>query len=437
MSSNKIDQKRRSLLMTLGALKFLPAANALSLLGTTNLHAATGKKYFITIRTIFDMRDAAKTNYNQDLSPLAPFQNKLAVATGLGSNGDGSEYHNGKQKRFATACTPGNKDNTTRGGGSFNGKSFDLVVGEHLKNLYGTKESLLVLGAFPYSDLRTTFESFSFLNQNQYIAPTYNFNNINTAILNSANRCDANRTKYDVEALRKENMLMEALLQDYESVQRNKSQNLKEQLQNIQNKYDELKKNNQKVIDNGGFIEGDCFDYQQNPVAYNYTRGSTVNANYERQLLAMNHTAANALASNYCRSVSLNYNFSGHAQGNVSAYHEFTHPGGFSRPPSNNELLSLDELSSFQINMFAQLLRELEKAGILNDTVVIYSPHERPTHNHTDVPVLAYGANNAGNYSLAGRGLFVHDVGRDILKAFGVGKDDDFGGEKSKGGVFS
>jgi hypothetical protein len=84
--------------------------------------------------------------------------------------------------------------------------------------------------------------------------------------------------------------------------------------------------------------------------------------------------------------------------------------------------------------MLAHLLRELADFGILDDTLVVYSPHERPTHDHADVPVIAINGPRPGGRT---SNLRVTDSNRDVLAWAGVPGADDFGGERSRGGVLT
>lgn len=435
---NNIDLTRRKLLLSLGVLKFLSAAHVIKLLMDSKMAYAAdnSKKYFITIRTIFDLREAARTTYQNDLAPLASFQGELGVFVGLGSNGGGSEYHNGKQKRFATASTPQNRTETTFGGGAYDGVSFDIVVGQHLKKTLGAAQDYLILGAFPYTNAFTTFETFSFSNKNLYVTPQYDLNKVYNDIKNGTNSCAAERKKYDINILKNQNKILDAVAKEYAVAVKSSPDRIKSQLTEIEKKYAGLIKANQKIIGNDGYAEGDCVEISDTPIAHTYIgdQGRTnIPDIYDQQVRKMNHLAAVALYSNFTKSVSLNYNFSGHDQPGVGYFHGATHASSFGGD-QNAGNKSLDELSQFQINMFAHLINELKALDILKDTIIIYSPHERPTHNHGDVPVISYGM-KAGGANLAGRGLYVHDIAADILQAFGVPNYNNFGGEKAKGGI--
>ena len=423
---------RREFLFALGLLKSIGPLQLLALMSKVDqAYAASDRQYLVTIRTIFDLWDKGRTNFGADLQPLSVYQSQMTVVTGLDAMGDGSEYHNGKQKRFATASRPKNRDNTTYGGGAYDGKSFDVVVGQYLKNKYKTRESLLVLGAFPYSSLATTFESISFANKNQYIKPEYNMGRVVNNVKGDSKVCGT-QNPMTVEELTKENKVIESLLVDISRAGASVGGDVKEQVQVFESKFVGVRDANQQKIQDAVDFQNTCVNIRANPVAHSYTRGSTVPGKYETQCKAMNHAGALALSLNYTRSVTLNYNFSGHGQGGVRAYHDYTHPGGFSRPPSSDERRALNHLSSFQINMFAHLLKELSDLGILNKTLVVYSPHERPVHDHRDVPVIAYGSNRKG---IRTSSRYNHDVGRDVLEHFSVPNAGNFGGETARGGI--
>ena len=423
---------RRQFLFALGLMKSIGPLQLLALLHKVDMaYAASDRQYLITIRTVFDLKDAGRTNFGADLQPLAAYQNQMTAVSGLAADGGGSEYHNGKQKRYATACTPGSRNNATYGGGSYNGKSFDLVAGQHLKSKYGSKENLLVLGAFPYSSLATTFEGISFANKSQYIRPEYNMAKVVNNIKGDSKVCGSQNPMTAIE-LTKENKVIESLMLDISRSGSKVSGEVKEQLQTFEAKFSDVRAGNLRKIAEAEEFNNTCVNIRTNPVGHSYTRGSTVAGKYETQCKAMNHAAGLALSLNYTRSVTLNYNFSGHGQGGVRAYHNYTHPGGFTRSPTAEEKRALTEISSFQINMFAHLLKELSNLGILNKTLVVYSPHERPTHNHRDVPIIAYGSNRKGVRRVSRE---VHDVGRDVLEHFSVPNAANFGGEKAKGGI--
>ena len=139
------------------------------------------------------------------------------------------------------------------------------------------------------------------------------------------------------------------------------------------NVFADLKSENEVIINNGGKIKGDCFEFPTGAAQHQYIDGGQFNhvpQEFDQRVRTMNHTAAVALASNYTRSVTLNYGFSGHYQSNVPNFHGYTHSS------DNNAKPALDEISSFQINMLAHLYRELESLGILSETLVVFSVHD-------------------------------------------------------------
>ncbi|MCU0675902.1 MAG: DUF1552 domain-containing protein [Myxococcota bacterium] len=146
--------KRRSLLRSLG----LAGAGALAMPALSRLDFLTaranaqGRKRVVFVRTLFDFRDRGRTTVLGDLTPLAPWNDRLTIVTGLDADGGGSEYHNGKQIRFLTSCTPTNRSGQSFGGGRFDGKSADVVVGEHLQAAHGSRVGTLILGAYPYTE---------------------------------------------------------------------------------------------------------------------------------------------------------------------------------------------------------------------------------------------------------------------------------------------
>lgn len=432
--THKID--RRQFLVGMGLLKTLGPIQLLSLLGKLDqAYAASDRKYLITIRTIFDFWDKSRTNFNNDLGPLKSYQSQMTIATGLGAMGDGGEYHNGKQKRYATACRPGNRDNTTYGGGAFNGKSFDVVVGQHLRSQHKSKVDVLVLGAFPYSSLQTTFETISFANKSQYIRPEYDMNRVLNNIKGDSKVCGSQPVNQTPELLGKENKVIDQVMLDISRTQAGLDTETKEQLQSLESKFAGVKATNEQKIQDAVDFAATCIKIRENPLSHSYSRGATVASKFDPQLRAMNHRAALALKLNYARSVTLNYNFSGHGQGGVRGYHDHTHPGGFTRSPTTEERNALYEISAFQVQMFAHLLKELADMGILNETLIVYSPHERPTHDHRDVPIVAYGANRKGTFAVSNR--YNHDVGRDVLSHFSVPNAGSFGGETARGGILA
>jgi len=422
---------RRTLLRALGLLgagAALPSLSTLSEIGTAR---AQTKRNLVFVRTLFDFRREERTGFSADLAPLSPWSSDLTLIQGLSANGDGSEYHNGKQIRFATSCTPTNRTNRTHGGGHYDGKSVDVVVGEHLQSMSASRHPYLILGAYPYSDpdLRATFETISFLNKNQYVRPQYDLADIRAQIGTYARFCDepAEET-VDVDALRNENRVLESVMLDIQRSRLGRSAELAAQAENLERQFAALRTENTRRIDGAPT----CLTLRDSPLSHDYSRHSIVSSNFDTRVRGMNYTAAMALRTNFSNVVTLNYNFSGHGQSRVPAFHEMTHPGGFSRPPSSDELDNLDGLSAFQVQMFAHLLRELGDFGVLEDTLVVYSPHERPVHDHVDVPVIAYGATRGGSHTSDRR---IQDLCKDLLDHFGVPNSDAFGGETSRGGV--
>jgi hypothetical protein len=384
----------------------------------------------IIIRTLFDLRDASRTNLSQDLAPLAPWSDRLLVVNGLDTKGDGSEYHNGKQIRFATACTPTDRTGQSYGGGAFDGKSVDVVAGQHLQSVQGSRTANLILGAYPYSDssLHTTFESISFASRLQYVRPEYDLAAVGRDIHAYAGACEDTGPSVDVAGLQQEIRVLEAVMADLSRSRGRASAEIAAQVEALEAQYAAIRADHERAIAS----DVPCMPLRSSPLAYSYVRHEAIPEIFDTRLREMNFLAALALKTNYTSAVTLNYNFSGHGQPGIPAYHDYTHPGGFSRPPNGAELVTLDVLSSFQVNMFAHLLRELADLGILNDTLVVYSPHERPTHNHADVPVIAFNSGAAGQRT---SGLQVPDMCRDILQWAGVPGADNFGGERSRGGV--
>lgn len=428
---------RRTLLRALGLLSAGAVATPVTFfdaLGRSNraYAAASGQKYLIIVRTLFDFRREERTNFGQELSPLTPWQSELSLVQGLSANGDGSEYHNGKQIRFATSCTPTNRTNQTTGGGAYDGKSVDIVTGEYLQGLSGCRNPYLILGARPYSvaGLHATFETISFANKNQYVRPEYDLANVRTQIDSYATYCGEQQEEVNTNLLEKQNRVLEKVMLDLQRSREFKTDEIKGQAENLERQFDALRDENLQRI-NGA---PDCVTARSQPLTHSYNRHAIMTQGYDTTVRTMNYTAALSLKTNFTNVVTLNYNFSGHGQPNVPGFHEMTHPGGFSRPPTSQELDNLEGLSAFQVQMFAHLLRELDDFGILDETMVIYSPHERPTHDHRDVPLIAYGAPRTGTYASNRR---VQDVCKDILDCFGVPNASNFGGETSAGGVIS
>lgn len=431
---NRFRLDRRSLLKSAGLLKLLPPSTILSMMSRSALaQNATDKKYLVTIRCAFALREKEKTTFNADLSPLSDFSEKLRVATDLAVDyeGDGGEYHGRKQVRFGTSCTP--SDYLNKGGGAFDGQSFDFAAGTHLKTIHSSKEACLILGCYPYQDARllATFGSFSFYDKNQAVTPQYDLDVVMEDIKKNVAACEGAQIPVDVSKLKSNNLLIESVMQEYNMLSKKSTAEVKEKLQAIEQRFADLKSENDAIINNGGKVKGDCFEFPKGPAEHQYVNGGQFNhvpQGFDQRVRTMNHTAAIALASNYTRSVTLNYGFSGHYQSNVPNYHGYTHSS------DNNAKPALDEISSFQINMLAHLYRELENLGILSETLVVFSVHERPTHNHKDSPIIIYGATTPGIQSY-GRSLNVDDVGADVLKVFGVDGANNFGGEVSKGGI--
>ncbi len=423
---------RRSMLRALGLLGAGAALPSLGMLGGLGRARAQTRQNLVIVRTLFDFRRNERTSFSGDLAPLAPWSSEMTLVQGLSANGDGSEYHNGKQIRFATSCTPTNRTNRTTGGGHFDGKSVDVVVGEHLQATSASRHPYLVLGAYPYSDssLHATFETISFLNKNQYIRPQYDLDDVRTQIGMHAPFCGSAVETVDVDALENENRVLEAVMMDLQRSRVGRSDEVRAQTENLERQFDARRTENSRRI--GGAPT--CLSVRDSPLAHAYSRHSIVTADFDNRVRQMNYTAALSLRSNFSNVVTLNYNFSGHGQSRVPSFHEMTHPGGFSRPPSSAELENLDGLSAFQVQMFAHLLRELSDFGVLGNTLVVYSPHERPVHDHVDVPLVAYGASRRGIHTSRRR---IQDVNKDLLEHFGVPNADDFGGETSEGGVLS
>ncbi|MBX3250479.1 MAG: DUF1552 domain-containing protein [Myxococcales bacterium] len=425
---------RRHLLRTLGlagaACATTPALGRFGL-GLMNRVKAQSRKRVVIIRTLFDLRDRGRTNLANDLGPLSQWGDRVMIATGLGISGDGSEYHNGKQVRFATSCRPvGRPSHTNGGGGAFDGASVDVVAGEHLRGQQGSRTGSLILGAYPYSDtgLHTTFETISFASRLQYVRPEYNLAAVSGAIASFASFCSDTHVAVDVEGLRRENRAIEAVMLDLSRSRRGAGEQIAGQVEALEAQFAALREDNERTIAS----DVPCSTFRTRPLGHSYTRHHSVPEAFDGRLRQMNHVAALALRTNYTSVVTLNYNFSGHGQPGIPGYHDYTHPGGFSRAPSAAELAALDGLSHFQVEMFAHLLRELQDFGILNDTLVVYSPHERPTHDHRDVPVIAVNSGSTGQRAIA---RSVPDVNRDILEWVGVPAAGNFGGETSRGGV--
>ena len=437
--------KRRSLLRSLG----LVGAGTLAMPGLSHLDfsagsagsaadfltaraRAQGRKRVVFVRTLFDFRDRGRTTVLGDLAPLAPWNDRLTIVTGLDADGGGSEYHNGKQIRFLTSCTPTNRTGQSFGGGRFDGKSADVVVGEHLQAAHGSRVGTLILGAYPYTDssLHTTFETVSFTSRLQYVRPEYDFAAVRTAIASYADFCGAEDVRVDVPALEREIRVLEAVMADLARSRRGLGAEVSAQVEALEAQYAALREDRRRAIAN----DSECIAPRTSPFAHTYDRHPATPAIFDGRLRDMNHTAALALATRYASAVTLNYSFSGHGQPGVPGYHDHTHPGGFARAPNGNELADLDGLSRFQVQMLAHLLRELADFGILDDTLVVYSPHERPTHDHADVPVVAINGPRPGGRA---SNLRVTDLNRDVLAWAGVPGADDFGGERSRGGVLT
>lgn len=425
---------RRSFLLSLGLLSTLSPFDFLSLLSRANQAYALGtKKYFVFVRSVFSLRNKNRTNFNNDLGPLAPWSANLSVVQGLTTKGDGSEYHNGKNIRYATCCQPGNRNNRNLGGGAYDGKSVDVVVGEYLAPLLKARHPYLVLGAYPYSNggLACTFGTVTFANKNQYVNPQYNMPNIvNQALAHGRSCSGGGGGQIDSQLLINENKVVEQVLADLTRSKLRRKVETAGQVEQLEGQFLALREDNKRKLNS----DNTCTTFRETPLAHSYNRHNIVRGAYDTQLRRMNHAAALSLKSNLSRVVTLNYDFSGHSQPNVPGFHEMTHPGGFSRPPTNQELANLDGLSAFQMEMVAHLLKELGDMGLLNETLLVFSPHERPTHNHADVPVIAYGAAKLGQYE---RQLSTQDMCKDILDQFGVPNSNNFGGEGSKGGVLS
>lgn len=428
--------KRRNLLKSLGlagaacavapALRHLPEPLA-------RKAAAQSSKRLVIVRSCFDLRDKGRTHVGADLAPLAPWSSRLLTVTGLNTSGDGSEYHNGKQIRFATSCTPTNRTMQNYGGGAFDGKSVDRVVGEHLQAAQGSRVPGLILGAYPYSvsDLHTTFETITFASRVQYLRPEYDYGAVQRAAVDFAGGCtEVEGPPVDEVGLRRENRILELVLADLGRSRRGTSSEVAGQVEMLEAQFDALRQDNLRELEGAGATT--CMPLRMSKLGHDYARDGRVPEAFDPQVREMNFTAALALKANYTSAVTLNYNFSGHGQPGVPGYHEYTHPGGFSRPPNGEELASLDALSAFQIQMLAHLVRELEDFGILDDTLIVYSTHERPTHDHDDVPVIALNAGPTGQRALERQ---VTDMNRDILEWVGVPQAANFGGETSRGGV--
>lgn len=422
--------KRRHFLRGLGAAALTPALANLDHLGAI-AHAQSPKRV-VFVRTLFDFRDRGRTTVLADLAPLAPWLDRLTVVTGLDAVGDGSEYHNAKQIRFLTSCTPTNRTFQTFGGGAFDGKSADLVVGDHLQSQHGSRIGTLLLGAYPYSDssLHTTFESVSFTSKRQYVRPEYDLGAVRSAIAGYADFCTGSEAHVDVPALEREIRVIDSLLADLARSRRNVDAEVRTQVEALEAQWAALRDDRRRAIES----DPECLTARTTPLTHDYDRHAATPAAFDARVREMNHAAALALRTRYASAVTLNYNFSGHGQPGVPGYHDHTHPGGFSRPPNGNELADLDGLSRFQVQMLAHLLRELADFGILDDTLVVYSPHERPTHDHADVPVIAINGPRTGTRTSDRR---IHDLARDVLAWAGVPGADDFGGERSRGGVLT
>lgn len=431
---NKLTFNRRSMLKSVGLLHLLPPSYLISAFNQSALaQTAVDKKYLITVRCSFGLREASKTNFNEDLAPINEFSEKIRVATDLAVEyeGKGGEYHGRKQVRFGTSCTP--SDYVNLGGGAFDGQSFDIATGNHLKNIHKSKEGCLIIGAYPYQDARllSTFGSFSFYDKNQAVTPQYDLDVVMAEIKKNVAACEGEQVQVDVRQLKSNNLLIESVMREYSILSQKSNQEVKEKLLAIEQRFAELKSENEAIINSDGKVQGNCFEFPSGPIAHQYVNGGqfqNVPQVFDQRVRQMNHTAAVALASNYTRSVSINYGFSGHYQSSVPNYHGYTHSSDKNAKPA------LDEISNFQINMLAHLYNELKNLGILSETLVVFTVHERPTHNHKDSPIIVYGANTPGTQSY-GRSLNVDDVGADILKIFGVDGANNFGGETSKGGI--
>lgn len=431
MSKGKVMSSRRGILKTLSAVGLGSVFGLSAFDRLAHRVAAQAEKRLILVRSIFDFRNESRTHLGADLAPLAPYASRLGIATGLSHNGDGSEYHNGKQIRFATACTPENRTGRNRGGGAFNGASFDIVGGRHLQEQNGTRNGALVLGAYPYSDsgLVTTFGTVSFNSAAQHVLPEYDHARQLEAISSYAMGCGSSSgPMVDVAGLQGDNLVLEAALRDLQRSRRGVSADTRGQVELLEAQMDALRADNTRAIESNE----ECTPLRGSPLAHSYVGGGPVSGDFDQRIRGMNFTGAMALATGFASAVTLNYDFSGHGQARVPGYHNHTHPGGFSRPPSGRELEELDELSRFQMNMLSHLLAELSELGILDNTLVVYSPHERPTHNHRDVVVLSV---NSGRTGHSGINREVQDVGRDVLSWCGVPQAGNLGGEGSRGGI--
>ncbi|MEM9195432.1 MAG: DUF1552 domain-containing protein [Myxococcota bacterium] len=420
--------RRRLLVGALAAGACLPLGN----LTNPSIGRAEPRRRLVIVRSLFGLRRPEATSFEGYLAPLRRWSSNFAVVQGLRIDGDGSEYHNAKQTRFATSCAPTDRDNRSMGGGAFDGKSVDVVVGEHLQRARGSRHPYLILGAYPYTDptLHVTFESFTFANRSQYVRPQYDLRDIREQIFEFANVNGGGEAAraFDLSALEHENRVLEAVMMDIRTSSWGHDATVQAQSERLQRQYGALLAQNLHRI-GGAAVETLARDA---PLDHDYERHSIVPERIDQRIREMNYTAALALRTNFSSVVSLNYNLAGQGQPEVPPFHMMTHPDGFTREPNNDELETLDGLSRFQIEMFAHLLEEMSDLGVLEDSLIVYSPHERPVHNHEDVPLLAYGADRTGSHRSE---LRLQDFCRDVLMHFEVQHSADFGGETSRGGV--
>lgn len=421
---------RRTMLRTLAALGI--GAPLLRGLPWDRVSRAQAQELpnLVIVRTLFGLRVPSRADFDADLAPLAPWRTRTAVVGGMSANGDGSEYHNGKQIRFATSCAPQNRNNRNFGGGRFDGKSVDVVAGEHLALGADVRHPYLLLGASAYvdSELHTTFETMSFTSPNQYVRPQYDTSSIRTQIGEHAEACGGPVQTRSPERRAAERVALEHVLRDFSRSRQGQSSEVIAQTEDLERQLVGLRDD----LDRESTATPMCAPLRAAPLAHAHTPHPVIPTWCPERVRNMNFTAALALKTNFTRVVTLNYSFSGHHQPEVPPFHFWTHP--VPRSPGAEEFDRLDGLSDFQVHMFAHLLEELDDFGLLDRTLVVFAIHERSVHNHTDVPLVAVGAPRTGVYRVGRRD---QDVARDILQHLRVPGAAEFGGETSRGGVIT
>ncbi len=324
------------------------------------------------------------------------------------------------------AMDPTKNDDRSAITGNYKGKTIDVLMGQHLQRVHGSRAPYLIVGSEadqPSNDKTPQWITSSYEDFRNYIRPFTNLNQLKETLLNdvscfassqgtvqqqasvlSAQRSVQSIIKRNIERFSKERLISAKIkTKMIEQIDENKS-NLDKKIANltseqssstIENCTAELPSDSE-LTSYGNFRKHDI------PLFTNRNR-------------AINKMVSFALANNYTNVATIYHN-------NFSTrYHDAAHESGFNKNQDSYRQ-KLRENIDLSIGLVNDLINQLKAQNIYQDTMIVLATEfssQGDNHNLNNMPWLVINSGSSGDYDPRQR-IHIGDLHTSLARKVGL-----------------